>query len=128
MFLDGQVYRTSDVVRRTDPMDGLPKLYDKKHHSFDFTGRTPVYFDVVYYFRWSDLPKAFQRWITHQASVKAATQLISNQELVQMLMIQEQKAQAACQQYEKLNKVITASLAGILMTMLSIAPINLTTL
>ena len=27
---DGQVWRTSDVVRRTDPSDGKSKLYDKK--------------------------------------------------------------------------------------------------
>ena len=96
----GQVWRTSDVVRRTDPFDGKSKLYDKKTHSYDFTGRTPVYFDVTWFFEWEDLPQAFRRWITLQASVRAATQLVSNTELVQMLMMQETKAQAACQQYE----------------------------
>ena len=49
---------------------------------------------------WTDLPQAFKRWITLSASVRAATQLVSNQELVQMLMMQETKAQAACQEYE----------------------------
>ena len=67
---DGQVYRTSDVVRRTDPFDSKSKLYDKKHHTYDFTGRTPIHLDVVYKFDWGDLPPAFQRWIVHQASVR----------------------------------------------------------
>ena len=97
---DGQVWRTSDVVRRTDPFDSQAKLYDKKHHTYDFKDRTPVYLDVVYKFDWVDLPPAFKRWIVHQASVRAATQLVSNAELVQMLTLQEQKAQIACMQYE----------------------------
>ena len=97
---DGQVFRTSDVVRRTDPADGKSKLYDKKYHTFDFSDRQPVYLDVVRHYEWTDLPQAFKRWIVHQASVRAATQLVSNQELVQMLMMQEQKAMAACQEYE----------------------------
>ena len=97
---DGQVYRTSDVVRRTDPDDGLSKLYDKKEHTFDFTDRTPVYFDVVWFWDWQDLPQAFKRWIVHQGCVKAATQMVSETSLVQMLSIQEQKAMTACMQYE----------------------------
>ena len=97
---DGQVWRTSDVVRRTDPADGKSKLYDKKYHTFDFSDRQPVYLDVVRHYEWTDLPQAFKRWIVHQASVRAATQLVSNQELVQMLMVQEQKAMSACQEYE----------------------------
>ena len=96
----GQVYRTSDVVRRTDPSDGKSKLYDKKEHTFNFTKRQPIYFDVVWLWEWTDLPQAFKRWITLSASVRAATQLVSNQELVQMLMMQETKAQTACQEYE----------------------------
>ena len=97
---DGQVFRTSDVVRRTDPADGKSKLYDKKDHTYTFTNRQPIYFDVVWYFEWEDLPPAFQRWITIQAQIRAATQLVSNPELVQMLMMNETKAQAACQEYE----------------------------
>ena len=97
---DGQVFRTSDVVRRTDPSDGKSKLYDKKTHSYDFTDRTPIYLDVVWYWEWMDLPQAFKRWIVHQACVKAATQMVSNPQLVQMLTLQEQKAMTACQQYE----------------------------
>ena len=96
----GQIYRTSDVVRRTDPDDGLAKLYDKKVHSYDFTDRTPIYFDVVWLMEWQDLPQAFKRWVVHQAAIRAATQMVSNPQLVQMLQMQEQKAQSACQQYE----------------------------
>ena len=97
---DGQVWRTSDVVRRTDPFDGKSKLYDKKDHTYDFTNRQPIYFDVTWYFEWTDLPQAFKRWITLQGCVRAATQLVSNSQLVQMLTVQEQKAMVACKQYE----------------------------
>ena len=44
---DGQVFRTSDVVRRTDPADSKSKLYDKKDHTYTFTNRQPIYFDVL---------------------------------------------------------------------------------
>ena len=37
-----------DVVRRTDPSDGKSKLYDKKDHTYNFTKRQPIYFDVVW--------------------------------------------------------------------------------
>ena len=87
-------------MRRTDPADGKSKLYDKKYHTFNFSDRQPVYLDVVRHYEWTDLPQAFKRWIVHQACVRAATQLVSNQELVQMLMVQEQKAMSACQEYE----------------------------
>ena len=74
--------------------------YNTEVHTYDFSGRTPIYLDVVYKFDWVDLPPAFKRWIVYQASVRAATQLVSNAELVQMLTLQEQKAQIACMQYE----------------------------
>ena len=97
---DGQVWRTSDVVRRTDPSDGKSKLYDKKDHTYNFKNRQPIYFDITWYWEWSDLPPVFQRWITVQASIRAATQMVTNPELVTMLMQQEVKLQSACQEYE----------------------------
>jgi len=89
---EGQVYRTTDVVKR----DG--KLYDKLHHTFEF--EKPLNFDIVWKFPYEDLPSVFKRYITSRASVRAATQLVSNPQLVQLLQVQEGQARGACMEYE----------------------------
>ena len=89
---ENDVYRTSDVIKR----DG--KLYDKYRHTFVFT--RPVYMDIVWLFPYSDLPSVFQRYITSRASGRAATQLVSNPNLTQLLTSQEAQTRAACIEYE----------------------------
>ena len=89
---DGQIYRCTDVVKR----DG--KLYDKLHHTYEFDN--PVYFDIVWKFAYEDLPSVFKRYITFKASGRAATQLVANPQLVQLLSTQEGQARAACMEYE----------------------------
>ncbi len=89
---EGQVYRTSDVVRRNG------KLYDKLHHTYKF--ETSHYFDIVWKFPYEDLPSVFKRYITLRASGRAATQLVTNPQLVQLLGTQEAQARAACLEYE----------------------------
>ena len=88
----GQIWRTTDVVRR----DG--KLYDKLHHTDKFT--RPMCFDMVWKFAYEDLPSVFKRYITLRASGRAATQMVANPELVQLLGSQEAQARAACVEYE----------------------------
>ena len=89
---ENDVYRTSNVVRRNG------KLYDKYTHSYKFT-RT-IYFDIVWLLPYSDLPSVFQRYITSKASGRAATQLVSNPNLTQLLSSQEQMNRATCLEYE----------------------------
>ena len=89
---DGQVYRTTDVVRRSS------KLYDKMTHSFRFT--KPVLCDVVYLLPFADIPNVFKRYITHRSSVRAAAQLVANPQLAQLLASQEAYSRAACMEYE----------------------------
>ena len=89
---DGQIWRTSDVVKR----DG--KLYDKLHHSYEFTGT--IAFDIVWLFPFIDLPSVFKRYITTTASRRAATQLVTNPQLVQLLGSQEMQTRAAVMEYE----------------------------
>ena len=81
-----------DVVIR----DG--KLYDLVNHTDEFTG--DIYLDVVTLYSFADLPNPFQRYITYRSAVRAATQLISNPQLVQLLSQQEAKARAVCMEYE----------------------------
>ena len=79
---DDAVKRTKDVVRR----DG--KLYDRVNHTDVFT-ETTLYFDIVYLYTFNDLPEVFKRYITSLASTRAATQLITNTQLVQLLAQRE---------------------------------------
>ena len=46
------------------------------------------------------LPSVFQRYITTRAASRAATQLVSNPQLVQLLGQQEAMTRAACIEYE----------------------------
>ena len=89
---ENDVFRFTDVIKR----DG--KLYDKLTHSYTFT--KTMYFDIVWFFTLTDLPSVFQRYITNSAARRAATQLIDNAQLAQLLAQQEANSRAACLEYE----------------------------
>jgi len=89
---DGQIFRTTDVIRR----DG--KLYDRMHHTFVFS--RPLCLDLVWKFPYEDLPSVFKRYITMRAAGRAATQMVANSELTQLLSSQEAQLRAACMEYE----------------------------
>jgi hypothetical protein len=91
---EGQVYRNSDVVKR-----GF-KLYDRLHHTFEFTPNTLINFDITWKWNFDELPSVFQRYITLRASGRAATQMVTNADLVKLLQTQEAQARAACMEYE----------------------------
>ena len=89
---DGQNIRTKNVVVRNG------RLYDKVEHTDVFT--TDLYLDIVTLYEFNDLPSVFKRYITYRAAGRAATQLIANPQLVQLLAAQEAQAKAACIEYE----------------------------
>ena len=89
---EGQVYRTTDVVRRNG------KLYDRLNHTYKFT--SPLHFDLVWKLDYEELPSVFKRYITLRASGRAATQMVANPQLVQLLASQEAQVRAACMEYE----------------------------
>ncbi len=84
--------KTADTIRK----DG--KLWDKVNHTFEFTD--DVSCDVVYLYEFENIPPVFRRYIIYKASARAATQLIANPQLVQLLAQQEALARAACIEYE----------------------------
>jgi len=84
--------RTMDVVRREG------KLYDLVDHTYEF--ENDVYLDVTYLFAFEKIPPVFQRYIIYRAAVRAATQLVSNPQLVQLLQVQEAQSRASCVEYE----------------------------
>ena len=84
--------KTFNVVRRQG------RLYNKMTHSDEFT--EDIDLDVVRLYSFEDLPIPFRRFITYRASRMAATQLVANPQLVQLLGAQEQQARASLMEYE----------------------------
>ena len=85
--------KTTNAVRRNG------KLYNKMtHKDNDWEGE--ILLDVVRLYPFEDLPIPFRRFITYRASRMAATQLVANPQLVQLLGAQEQQARASLMEYE----------------------------
>ena len=89
---DGQIDRETNVVRK----DG--KLYDTIHQTDEFT--QDFYFDIITLYAFTDVPPPIQRYIIARASMRAATQLVSNGDLVKLLQVEEQQARANALEYE----------------------------
>ena len=92
--------RTRDFVRRKDTSDGIWKLYDRVNHTFEYPDDEYFYVNKVRRLNFEDIPAPFQRYIVYKASGRAAVQLVSNQQLQQMLATYELQARAACMEYE----------------------------
>ncbi len=84
--------KTQDLVRRNG------RLYDTIDHTDIFT--SDMNLDIVYLWPFEDLPMAFKRYVTYRSAVRAATQLVANPNLVQLLQSQEVYARANCMEYE----------------------------
>ena len=89
---EGLYDRNRDVVRK----DG--KLYDNVLHTDVFT--QDMYFDITYLLAFDDVPPAIQRYIISRASVRAATQLVSNADLVKLLKLEEAQTKATALEYD----------------------------
>ena len=89
---DGQIDRATNVVKK----DG--KLYDTINQTDVFT--VEYYFDIVTLYPFTDVPPAIQRYIIARASMRAATQLVSNADLVKLLQVEEQQARANAMEFE----------------------------
>ena len=96
--------RDYDVVIKVDSSDDQKKLYDRLN--VNETSKTPfefdddMYVDIVYWYKYEDIPSVFKRYITYRAAVRSAVQMTTNAQLVQMLTVQEQVARAACMEHE----------------------------
>ena len=59
-----------------------------------------MYFDITYLLAFDDVPPAIQRYIISRASVRAATQLVSNADLVKLLKLEEEQTKASALEYD----------------------------
>ena len=92
---DGWSKRNYDVVKRNG------YLYDKYDHTDDWDELTDgIDLDIVRLISYEDLPEVFKRYIIYKASTRAATQLVGNPQLAQLLAQQEALARAAIMEYE----------------------------
>ena len=76
---EGLYDKTIDVVKKAG------KLYNTVTHTDVFSG--DHYFDITYLRDFEDVPSAIQRYIIARASVRAATQIVSNSDLVQLCLL-----------------------------------------
>tara|TARA_A100001035_G_C27744622_1_gene483346 strand:- start:843 stop:1451 length:609 start_codon:yes stop_codon:yes gene_type:complete len=90
--LNGAEDKSMDLVRRNG------RLYDKVNHTDVFTDK--VYLDIVYLYTFTDIPSVFQRYIIAKASTRAAAQMVTNPNLVQLLQTQEALTRASVIEYE----------------------------
>ena len=62
--------------------------------------RPSIACDMVWFLDFDTIPAVFQRYITLMASVRAATQLVTNPDLTQLLTDQLAQARASCIEYD----------------------------
>jgi len=81
-----------DLVRRNG------KLYDRLNHTYTFT--KDVEADVVWYFDFTDVPPAFQQYITARAARMCCVKMVGDRELQALLQEQEMMTRAAALEYD----------------------------
>ena len=89
-FHDGRM----NIVRRNG------RLYDTLAKDPKDEFDSSLHLDITWLWPFTDLPSAFKRYIISRASVRAATQLVSNSELFKLLQVQEATTRATCIEYE----------------------------
>ena len=81
-----------DLVRRNG------KLYDRLYHKFTFT--EDIHADVVWFFDFTEVPPAFQQYITARAARMCCVKMIGDPNLQAMLQEQEVMTRAAAIEYD----------------------------
>ena len=76
------------------------RVYSLEDNKFDAFTESTYKADIVTLYLFEKIPNVFQRYITYRSAVRAATQLIANPQLVQLLQLQEITARANCLEYE----------------------------
>lgn len=74
------------------------KLYDKLKHSFTFSGTT--YCDVVWAFKFEDLPQPFKDYITTRASRVFASRIVGSEEQAKLISQDEAIMRSNCITYD----------------------------
>jgi hypothetical protein len=85
--------------RKYDPIRRDGKLYDRRHHTFEWDQRT-YYFDITWFFNWDDLPPVIKDYITSRASSLVSMRIVGDPNLYQVLQQQETYMRSNALEYE----------------------------
>jgi hypothetical protein len=88
-----------DPIRRVDPSDGKPKLYDKIAHTYKWD-YCPVYCDVLWLFDWEELPQPIVDYIINKAAALFSQRVVADVNLYQILENKAQECRAYALEYE----------------------------
>lgn len=94
LCMDELYNRDKDPIRR----DG--KLYDRNSHSFKWEEDKTHYFDIIWFFEWSDLPPTIRDYITSRAAAIVSMRIVGDPNLYQILAQQEAYMRSNALQYE----------------------------
>ena len=83
-----------DGVRRSG------KLYDRQHHTYEWTYASPVICDIVWEFDWVDLPEPIQNFIVARSAALVSQRIVGDSSQYQMLQQQEALSRAQALEYE----------------------------
>tara|TARA_R100000008_G_scaffold77478_1_gene57932 strand:+ start:195 stop:818 length:624 start_codon:yes stop_codon:yes gene_type:complete len=86
--------RQYDGIRRSG------KLYDRQHHTYEWTHTSPVECDIIWEFDWIDLPQPIQDFVVARAAVFVSQRIIGDTTQYQMLQQQEAYSRALALEYE----------------------------
>ncbi len=89
---------SKEPIRRVDPMDGKPKLYDKTAHTFKWSG--PVHCDVLWLFGWEELPQPVIDYIVNKAAALFAHRIIGDEKLYTLLSAKADECRSYALEYE----------------------------
>ena len=91
-----------DVVynKNKDPIRRDGKLYDRNSHSFKWEEDKTHYFDIIWFFEWSDLPPTIRDYITSRAAAIVSSRIIGDGNQYQQLLQQEAYMRAMALEYE----------------------------
>lgn len=99
--VDGNVTRMNNVDKHFYPeviqRDG--KVYDKANHTYKFN-QNPVYFTVMWLYKFDDIPAVIRDFITARASVIACMRMLGDGDQYKMLQSRELYCRSQAMEYE----------------------------
>lgn len=76
------------------------KLYDKINHTFNWGANAVLVCDVIYFYKWDDLPVAWQDYIVAKATYMFAQRVVGDPQQVSLLQAFSEQCRATAMQYE----------------------------
>lgn len=92
-------YVNADKCAVVRSQGGQRKMYDRYNHTFKWSP-SPVYFDMLWYYEWIDLPIPMQEFIVARSAVIVSQRIIGDPQQFQMLQSREAYCRSNAQEYE----------------------------